>query len=197
MLEYKISVRDTSLRTIIPDNGMILYTNDTVSRTENFTESLGKQVNIRHMEFDKAYILVETEFGNYAIQQPQTPDSLKSKTSYRFKKKCGKRKILGMKAKRYLVDHNSFEEPIEFLYLKNYSNKYLNNFSEIPGLLVKFSVVTPDAILDYELIRFNPYEPNRDLFGIPSDYKRVSLDDFLDIMLRIRQENTEKPKEGN
>lgn len=197
MLEYKITVRDTSLRSIIPDNGMILYTNDTVSRTENFTPSLGKQVNIRHMELDKAYILVESDFGNFAIQQPQTADSLKSKTSYRFKKKCGKRKVLGMKAKRYFVDHNSFEEPIEFLYLKNYSNKYLNNFSEIPGLLVKFSVVTPDAILDYELIRFNPYQPSRDLFGIPSDYKRVSLDEFLDIMLGIREEERKKSEQGN
>jgi hypothetical protein len=184
MLEYKISVRDTSLRQILPDNTMIMYTNDTISRTENFTSSLGKQAMIRNMELDKAYILLETPIGKFAIQRPSMRDSIQTTSKYVLKKKWGKRKILGMKAKRLMVQHPSFEEPIEFLYLKNFSNKYLNNFEESPGLLVKFSVVTPDAVLDYELVRFNQHTPSRDLFGVPSDFQRVSLDEFVELMLQ-------------
>jgi hypothetical protein len=187
MLEYKITVRDTSLRSIVPDNSMIMYTNDTISRTENFTSTMGKQVLIRNMDLDKAYILIDLPIGKFAIQRPSTKDSIQAPSNYTFRKKWGKRKVLGMKAKRLLVEHPSFESPIEFLYLKEYDNKYLNNFDGVPGLLVKFSVVTPDAVLDYELVRFNAHQPSRDLFGIPSDYKRVSLDEFLELMLETEQ----------
>ena len=80
----------------------------------------------------------------------------------------------------------------EFLYLKKHPNKYLNNSPEIPGLLIRYSVVTVDGILDYELVRFNEYTPNRDLFGIPSDYKKVTIDEFMDEIL-----NTKAPEIPN
>ncbi len=187
MLEYKITARDTNLRQLLPDNRMVIFTNDTISRTENFTPSLGRQVFIRHMELDKGYILVETTMGNFAIKQLPVADSLKTNSKYSFKKKMFKRKILGMKANRMMVSHKEFEGEIEFLYLKRYANKYLNNFPEIPGLLVKFSIVTVDGVLDYELIRFSKYHPDRNLFGIPSDYKRVTMDEFLDIILGTQE----------
>lgn len=194
-LVYKITVRDTSLRNLIPDNQVSVYTNDTISRTENYTATLGKQILIRQMQMDKGYILIETPIGNYAIKQMPVPDSLKASKSYTFKKKCFKKKVLGMKANRYLVNHSAFNDEIEFLYLKKYSNKYLNNFPEIPGLLVKYSIATPDAVLDYELIEFKPYSPDRDLFGIPSDFQKVTMDEFIDIVTGVQQQpEVENPK---
>lgn len=182
MLEYKVTMRDTSLRSLVPDNTMILYSNDTISRMENFTQQLGKQVVIRHMELNKSYILIESKAGNFAIKMVDS-DSSTYKSKYVFSKKMGKRRILGRKAKRLVATHPSFGEEIEFLYLKNYDNKYLNNFDEAPGLLVKYSVVTPDGIVDYELVKMSEYSPNRDLFGIPSDYEKVTIDEFMDRIL--------------
>jgi len=193
MLEYKISARDTSLRTILPDNKMILYTNDTITRMENHTSQLGDQVSIRHMELKKSYILLNTPINNYAIKSDiESSDSINASKRYTFKKKCFKRKISGQKANRVIVNHPAYESPIEFLYLKKHPNKYLNNFPEIPGLLIRYSVVTVDGILDYELVRFNEYTPNRDLFGIPSDYKKVTIDEFMDEIL-----NTKAPEIPN
>ena len=86
---------------------------------------------------------------------------------------------MGIKANRIIASHPNFEEPIEFLYLKKVSPKYNNIFDEVPGLLVRYSIATADGILDYEMIRMNEYSPNRGLFGIPSDFKKVSFDEFI------------------
>ena len=172
------------MRQYFPDNTMFLYTNDTITRMENFTERLGQQVIIRHIEKNKSYMLIETPQGKFAIKTDLNEiDTAKIETKYTFKKKMSKRDILGMKANRMEVNHPDFKEPIEFLYLKQYSNEYLNNFDSIPGLLVKYSVATPDAILDYELVKFSEFTPNRDMFGIPSDFKKVTIEEFMDIIL--------------
>lgn len=198
MLEYKISIRDTSLSSIIPDNSMFLYTNDTISRMENFTAQLGKQVVIRHMGLKKSYMLIDTDKGNFAIKVDESDkDTIVRESKYKIKKKWFKRKILGRKAKRLEVSHPSFEEPIEFLYFKKLSNKYLNNFEQSPGLLARYSVATVDGIYDYELVKFTEYTPKKDLFGIPSDYKKVTIDEFMDEMTGVKKNQEVNPPEDN
>lgn len=200
ILEYKISARDSAFSEVLPNFPMIIYTNDTIVRKENFTNQLGTQVTIQHTALNKAYLLLHTKMGKFAIKTdlnkiPAKSDTTKSK--YTFSKKMFRKKVLGMKAKRIIAHHDAFEEPIEFLYLKKRSNKYNNVFPEVPGLLVKYSVVTPDGILDYELVKMNEYSPNRDMFGIPSDYKKVTFDEFIDIMTSPDNQKTISPDEMN
>jgi|SaaInl5LU_22_DNA_1037371.scaffolds.fasta_scaffold25085_2 hypothetical protein len=182
MLEYKISARDSAMRNMIPDNAMRLYTNDTITRMENLSPHLGSQISIRHIELNKSYLLLTAnDTMNFAIKTDLSEgDTVTSK--YTFEKKRFKRKHLGMRANRMLVNHPDFKEPIEFLYVKKYSNEYLNNFDAIPGLLIKYSVATPDGVMDYELVEMREFIPNRDLFGIPADYKKVTFDEFMDYM---------------
>lgn len=200
MLEYKISVRDTILTGLFPDNKMIVYTNDTVVRIENYTSSLGKQVTIRHLDLNKSYLLLDTEIGKYAIQMDlNDTDSMASDTikpSYTFEKKCGKRKILGRKVKRVFASNVNFKEPIEFYYLKNYRSNLVNAFPDLKGLPVRYSLPTADAIFDYELVKMSEYAPNRDLFGISEDYERVSFDDFIDKWIESKSQ-VEPAPEGN
>lgn len=184
MLEYKIVMHDTAMRKLFPENAMRLYTNDTLTRMENFSPQLGSQVTIRHIDLNKSYLLLTVhDTVHFAIKTDlNKADTGQVISKYTYKKKWFRKKHLGMRANRIIVDHPDFEEPIEFLYLKKYSREYLNNFEGIPGLLVKYSVVTPDGIMDYELVEKRNYEPNRDLFGVPSDYKRVTFDEFMDYM---------------
>lgn len=200
MLEYKISVRDSSLRDLVPDNSMIVYTNDTIVRIENFTHNLGQQIAIKHMLLDKSYLLLDTDFGKYAIQMDESKEqeTAKSKDTttaeidkFEFEKKCGKTRLLGRKMNRLMVSHPDFEDPIEFLYLKGYSSEIVNAYPKINGIPTKYSVITPDAIFDYELVKINEYTPENDLFGIPSDFKRVSFDDFMDKMIESKAEQGE------
>lgn len=195
MLEYKISARDTSLQSILPNNSMFIYTNDTIVRTENFTGQLGKQVVIRHVEKNKSYLLLETQLGKFAIQTDHSiSDTIVRERKYTFEKKMFKRKILGRKANRVIVSHPEFEEPIEFWYLKNYSHKYTDLFEEIPGIPVKYSIPTADGVLDYELVKISEYTPNNDLFGIPTEYERISFDAFLEKMLAPENEKVISPE---
>ena len=193
MLEYKISVRDTAMQALFPDNSMFIYTNDTILRVENFTNQLGKQVVIRHMEMQKSYLLLDTPVGKFSIRTDESrADSLKSERQFTFKKKMGKRKIVGRKANRMQVSHPEFETPIEFLYFKKIANKYSTFYDEMPGLPVRFSVPTSDGIVDYELVKMNEYTPNRDLFGVPSDYQLVTFDEFLDKFISSKGQETEE-----
>ena len=186
MLEYKISVHDTAMRSLFPENSMIIYSNDTITRIENFTSQLGKQVVLRHMELKKSYLLLDTQAGKFAIRTDESKlkqDSTLAKREFTFAKKWGKRKIVNRKANRMFVSHPEFETPIEFLYFKKISNKYSTFYTEMPGLPVKFSVPTADGIVDYELVKMSEYSPNHDLFGVPSDYQLVTFDEFLEKMV--------------
>ena len=195
MIEYRIEAFDSSLIDYLPNHPMIIYTNDTITRTENYTDQLGKQVKVQHMGLNKFYILLDTPRGKFAIQNDvneQSKDTVP--TEYTFKKKFFRKKILGIKANRMMVNHPSFKEPIEFLYFKKTSNKCNPVFEEIPGLLVKYSIVTVDGILNYEMVRYNQYTPNRDLFGIPSEFERISFNDFIEIMTSSNNRQMTTPK---
>jgi hypothetical protein len=191
MFEYKITVRDTSLRAFYPDNSMFVYTNDTIVRTENYTAQLGFQINIHHLEKNKAYLLMDNDIGKFAIASDynslKQSDSSVYVSKYHFKKKAGSKKILGRKVKCMLVTHDDSKETFEFWYDKKISPKYNHIFPEMKGLPVSYSVVTPDAVLNYEMVRISEYVPDRDLFGIPSDFERITFDEFIDRMLQQQQ----------
>lgn len=191
-LVYSIQICDTSLQKMYPTKQMVVFTNDTMLRIENETDQLGKQVIIKHMLLNKSYLLLKTPIANYAIQADHSTEKIDT-FPYTFKKKHGKEKILGMKAKKLMVSNVNFEEPKEFLYLKNYSNKYLNTLENFPGLPVKYYIATIDGIYLYELISIEKMVPEKDLFGIPSDYKRVTFDQFMDEIMSFQQEQENPP----
>ncbi len=184
-LVYSIEIMDTSLREMIPNKKMVIYTNDTLLRIENRTDQLGDQVIVKHLGLDKSYLLIATPFSNYAIQTDHSTEE-KDSYPYTYKKKCGTKKILGMKAKRLMVSHANFKEPMEFLYLKKYSTKYVNTLENFPGLPVKYYISSIDGTYKYELISIEYITPEKDLFGIPSDYKRVSFTQFLEEIMQMQ-----------
>lgn len=187
-LVYSIEMADTSMQKFIPTQTMVIYTNDTIVRIENDTEVFGKQSIIKHTLMNKSILMIKNGGVKYAIQTDLTKktqsssDSLKSVLSY--KKKLGKRKILGFKANRMEVTMKGKKQAIEILYLKQFSPKYVDAYNEIPGLPVRYYINTKDGVAVYTLIHFEKMIPNRDLFGVPSDYKRVSFDQFLDEVLQ-------------
>lgn len=179
-LVYSITMTDTAMVELFPENEMKVYTNDTLVRVENTTSQLGLQVAIRHLHLNKSYLLLSTYKGNFAIQT-KFEDSV-SVAKYTFKKKLGGKKINGLKAKKVLVTHSKFEEPILFFYHKKISAKYLEGFENFPGLLLEYYVPTPDGLLKYELKSLEKDGTNLDLYGIPSDYQKITMNEFVDLM---------------
>ena len=148
------------------------------------------------MLLEKSYLLLETDFGQYAIQmdesKAQKEQQLKDTTQaeadkFVFKKKCGRKRMLGRKMNRLMVSHPDFDEPIEFLYLKGYSTEIVDAYPKINGIPTKYSVITADAIFDYELVKMSEYTPEYNLFGIPSDFERVSFDEFMDKLIESKE----------
>jgi hypothetical protein len=182
-LTYSINIADTSLSAYFPEKKMIVNTNDSLLRIENYTEEFGFQVLIKHLVLNKSYLLLALDKGKFAIQtnhQNETQDS----SRYQIEKKRGKTKICGINAKKILIHHPDLAKEETFYYFKNISPKYLNAFNEFPGLPVVYFLNSEFGMLKYQLIEIEESVPNYDLFGIPSDFKKISFDDFVQEMIQ-------------
>lgn len=179
---YHIEMVDSLYKQFFHERDMHLFTNDTLVRVENITDQFGLQVSIRHLILNKSYLLIETPKGNFAIKTKQ--DTITEKPSlYTFKKKCGSKKIHGMKAKKLIVDHPDFTEHMTFYYFKKMPANYLEGFDNFPGLLAEYYIPTADGTLKFSLNHYEEMHLNKDLFGIPSDYKKVTMDEFIEEMM--------------
>ncbi len=180
-LTYRFQPVDTNLRKMIPSQQMIAYVNDSMIRIENNTNDLGQQIMIRHRKYHKSYLLLETPIGKFALQK--LDDAFVSdSTKYQWKKKSGKRTIAGKKAKKLLVTDRESGETQTWYYFKDLSSDHINGFEYFPGLPVLYYVPSEEALLEYELVQMEEMPLEKDLFGIPSDYQRVSFDEFIRIM---------------
>jgi len=158
-----------------------IYTNDTLVRVESESPQFGPQVLIKHLQLQKYYLLLEYDSRKYAIQHHVDKDTLPSK--YTFKKKWGSKKIAGQKAKCMLVSATGFPRPVKMWYLPSVSPKFLDAVKGMPGLPADYYIRTEDGFLHYVLESFERAEVNKDLFGLPSDFKKVSFDEFLEEMM--------------
>ncbi len=178
VLKYKASVMAPDTNKVWKSWNVTLYTNDTVVRVETETEQFGVQVYIRNMSMNKAYLLLELDGNKYAIQTDLSKKADSIPKSYTVKKKMGSKKIAGQKGQKYLVkDENT--EGFYCYFSKKLGNKYLQVYPEIKGLALDYYIPSQDGLIHYELIEKKDEQVNRDLFGIPSDYKRISFEEFM------------------
>jgi hypothetical protein len=191
-LVYSIEMADTSLQWMFPVRNMVVFTNDTLVRIENETAQLGKQVVLKHLILDKSILLLENNGVKYAIQtsgdSQKTEESDSSPTHLKYRKRWGRVRVASMRANKVDVNMEGQKKAIELLYLKDVSAKYLDAYQGCPGLPVRYFFNTEDGVLVYTLIYFERTAVVRDLFGIPSDYKKVSFDAFIDEVIKAKQQ---------
>lgn len=188
VLKYKASLLAPDTNAVMRSWGVKLYTNDTIVRVETETEQFGVQVYIRNMHLNKAYLLLQLDGEKYAIQTDlsKKTDSITDK-GYTVKKKYGSKKIAGVKARRYFVkDKNT--AGFYCYFAKKMPNKYLQVYPEVSGLAVDYYIPSQDGLIHYELVEKKPETLSRDLFGIPSDYKRISFEEFMHIFYQNNEQ---------
>lgn len=183
-LNYKSSMTYPDTNLVYKSWNVTLYTNDTIVRVETETDALGKQIYIRNMAVEKAYLLIEMEGQKFAIQTDLNKKKAADTTKivYTYKKKIfGGKKINGIKCNKY---HIVYSEKIQFdcYFAKNISNKYLEVYENIPGLAIDYYIPNEDGLIHYELTKIEEKKVERNLFGIPSDFKRVSFEEFMKSM---------------
>jgi hypothetical protein len=181
VFEYRATIHYSDTDLVMRTWSVKAYTNDTLVRVETETGQFGTQVYIRHMELNKAYLLLAYDDKKYAIQTDlnKRPQNDTLAPGYTIKKKFGSKTIAGIKCRKYFVRDKDQPEGYYCWFAKKVPNKYLEVYPDVPGLAVDYYLPSQDGLIHYELVKFTPQPVHRDLFGIPSDYKRVTFDEFV------------------
>jgi hypothetical protein len=175
-LTYKIErvdVKDSS------KSIQLIYAKDSLIKIMNFNSDKGKQELIKHLRYNKSYLLIESPLQNFAIK---TNEHLVKDTSvnYTFKTQFGSKKIAGKHAKKIKVKLKSVQNELTFLYLKKIPARYANTYFDLPGLPVLYYISTPDGLYKYTLQEIKEVSPPLELFMIPKDYKKVTFEEFAE-----------------
>ncbi|MFM1809626.1 MAG: hypothetical protein RLZZ382_851 [Bacteroidota bacterium] len=160
---------------------MLIYAKDSLLKVINFSSNMGKQELIKHLSKEKSYLLLETTKGKYAIRTNYTKYQ-DTTLSYSFKKKLGSKRIAGMKAKKLSVTFTDIDKKFTFYYLKNIPAIYGSAYTNFPGLVVEYYIPTDEGMFQYTLTEFKRIDPPLTLFMVPTDYKRVSIEEFMEEM---------------
>ena len=157
----------------------IIYAKDSLIKIVNLNSDKGKQELIKHLTYNKSYLLIESPLQNFAIK---TNEHLVKDTisNYTFKSQFGSKKIAGKRAKKVKVKLASVKNELTFLYLKKIPAKYANTYFDLPGLPVLYYVSTPEGLYRYTLQEFKEVNPPLELFMIPKDYKKVTFEEFAE-----------------
>lgn len=168
---------------------MTIYSIDSLVRIEAHSNIFYSQSFIKHLIKRKAYLLISVDENmHFAIQDnfektnDKEVDSFTISRKYIWKKKFGIRNIHGMKAKKLKLTLLKSNKSHACFYSKNYSSKYLDAYNDFPGLPLIYYIETEDGTLKYSLKKVDFTYPDYNLFGIPSNYKRVTFDEFVDIL---------------
>jgi hypothetical protein len=188
-LTYEVTSCDSVLIGKIQTSKMLIYSNDTLIRIENNSSVVGVQTLIKHLKLNKSYLLINSPIGKIALQSNQLTQAADS-LNYSFTKKRGTKKFAGLKAKKIAVHVKKTSNDFDFYYIEKINSRYLNNFSSFPGLPVLYYLATPEGIFKYELKEIDYHLPAKDLFGIPSEYKKMSFDAFINEIEAIQNKES-------
>jgi len=166
-------------------NYQIVYAKDSMLRIDSYTP-IGKQIYIKHIPRNRAYILMDLGPKKVAIQT--IPDTSKA-SKYIFDYKMGSKKMAERKAKNISVTDTSHDTTMVMNYLPEISPKYSNAIKGIPGLPAKYKLESNGMWITYELKSIEKQSMDIDYFGIPSDYEIISLDSFIDLIKKQDQSN--------
>lgn len=179
---YKASISLPDTNVIIKQWEVRVYTNDTIVRVETETAQLGTQVYIRHIALQKAYLLLSYNGTNYAIQNDLAEKKDTLGPPYTFlKKRFGGKRIAGFKTHKYYVRYKDQTDGFYCYFAKKLPGKYLEVYQLVPGMALDYYLPSQEGLIHYELQKFEEKPLDRNLFGIPSDYKRISFDEFVNL----------------
>ena len=162
---------------------MLIYAKDSLLKIVNFSSQMGKQELIKHLTKQKSYLLLETTKGDYAIRTNYAKYQDTS-LAYTYKKRCGSKRIAGIKAKKILVTFMDIDKTFTFFYAKGIPARYGSAYTDFPGLVVEYYIPTDEGMYQYILTELKKIDPPLTLFMVPEKYKRLSLEEFMEEMAK-------------
>jgi len=162
---------------------VLIYSKDSLTKVITFSTQMGKQEMIKHLGVQRAYLLIETARGNFAVKT-DLRTSKDTTLRYSFKKLVGSKKILGKKAKKLQVHFQGIDKDFTFYYYKHIPAAYGSAFTSFPGLVVDYFLPTDQGVYHYTLTELTPKDPPLTVFMVPENFKRVTLEEFMDAMTK-------------
>jgi hypothetical protein len=163
-------------------NYQVIYAKDSMLRIENFTP-IGKQIYIKHIPKNRAYILMEFNGQKIAIQS--IPEPAVNDGKYLFKKRRGKVTVAGIEAKKIDVTLPEIDTMMTMLYHPRMSADYSEAIPGIPGMPLRYALLVDGVLTTFELLELEERVIDIDFFGIPSDYERMTMDEFIERMMEM------------
>lgn len=179
MLVYQVDL--LSADTMNPQNHwqVVVYTNDTMVRVETQGGPFGKQVYIRHMVLNKAYLLLAMDGQKFAIRTDLANKSKDTSLNYTVKKLIGSKKINGIRCKKYKITDVGAPMGYVCYFAKKIPNKYIEVYQDIQGLALDYFLPSQNGLIHYQLVQYEAQVLDKNMFGIPSDYKKVTFEEFM------------------
>ena len=189
-LTYRITkINANELQAGFPNNDipaeekMIIYAKDSLLKIVHFNSVNGIQESLQHLRLQKKILLITVDSIQYAIQLPKESASVGGDTSYHLKKKCfPRRRIGGVKGKPMALTHTMLKNSLQIWYAPKIESSYNAPYPEIPGLALRYYIVSEKGLFLYELENFKRYEPPLALFKVPKDATVLPLHEFLEIL---------------
>jgi hypothetical protein len=158
---------------------MIIFARDSLIKIVNFSSDFGKQETIKHLIYQKKYVLIELDKEKFAVQIKDSTVDASAKT-YAFHPTKGHSKIAGLKGKKLAVKFTLVQDELAVVYTPKISAQYLGAFTDAPGLLLQYFVVNDHGLFKYTLESMDKKIPPLSLFMIPADYQKISLKAFIE-----------------
>lgn len=157
---------------------MLIYAKDSLLKVINFSTTMGSQELIKHLRLDKSYLLISTTKGSYAIKTDYNKH-IDTTSTLTYKKVLGRKTFCGKKAKKLKVTFKDIDKKFYFYYFKDIPSKYSSAYQFLPGLPVEYYIPTDQGLIKYQLASFKSMETPLQLFMIPENFKKVTLEEFL------------------
>ncbi|MBP5995620.1 MAG: hypothetical protein KA736_07990 [Crocinitomicaceae bacterium] len=158
---------------------MIIFARDSLIKIVNFSSDFGKQETIKHLIYQKKYVLIELDQEKFAVQIKDSPEDT-SKRTYTFHSEKGHSKIAGIRGKKLAAKFSLVQNELTVVYTPKISAQYLGSFTDAPGLLLQYFVVNDHGLYKYTLESIDKKVPPISLFMIPADYQKISLKAFME-----------------
>ncbi len=176
---YTVQMVDTNLQKIIDNREMSVYTNDTLSRIEVMNDALGEQITIKHLGLKKSYLLMSMLGKKLAIQTDSSENSTVLEP-YQFRYIWfGRKKVDGFVLKKAKVYREDLKEEKTIWYFRDIRPDLMDMYPGIKGLPADFYIGTVDGLVHYQVKLIKNQFVAKDLFGVPSDYEKIRLSDFM------------------
>lgn len=161
---------------------LIIYAKDSLIKRVHFNSQSGIQESIEHLIHNKKILLLSIDSMNYAIQLPyEQRNALKQiDSTYQLsKKRFPKMRFAGHKGKPMLLSHPMLTNELLIWFSKKIHPKYNAAYEQLPGLPLKYYIISEKGLYLYELESLKYYDPPLSIFQVPIGFYILSLEDFL------------------